>query len=102
MDQPVSRETIDRIRQMEACLDALQAAAEKNPAAIRENPELQELLRMLTEYYDGGQWLRDFSLDEAGLLPRDLKRGVLSEDAVYNLLAGLEAPADKHPNNTDS
>lgn len=24
--------------------------------------------------------------DEAGLLPEDLKRGVLSEDAVWNLL----------------
>jgi len=28
-----------------------------------------------------------FNSDEAGLLPHDLKRGVLSEDAIYNLLA---------------
>ena len=26
------------------------------------------------------------ALDEQGKLPRDLKRGVLSEDAIYNLL----------------
>ena len=40
-------------------------------------------------YYDSGQWLRDYETDEAGLLPKDLKRGVLSEDAVYNFLADI-------------
>ena len=30
--------------------------------------------------------LSDFEADEAGLLPPDLKRGVLSEDGIYNLL----------------
>ena len=45
--------------------------------------------RALTEYYDGGQWLRDYQADEAGLLPHDLKRGVLSEDGVYNLLCDI-------------
>lgn len=30
--------------------------------------------------------MEDFTSDAAGRLPRDLKRGVLSEDAVYDLL----------------
>ena len=30
--------------------------------------------------------MQDFEDDEAGKIPRDLKRGVLSEDAVYDLL----------------
>lgn len=30
--------------------------------------------------------LSDFDSDEAGLLPPDLKRGVLSEDGIYKLL----------------
>ena len=34
--------------------------------------------------------MRHYMLDEAGLLPKDLKRGVLSEDGVYHLLADLE------------
>ena len=33
----------------------------------------------------------DFEADEAGLLPKDLKRGVLSEDAVYGLLSDYDA-----------
>ncbi|MBR6294751.1 MAG: DUF4298 domain-containing protein, partial [Lachnospiraceae bacterium] len=32
------------------------------------------------------EWKQDFADDEAGLLPGDLKRGVLSEDGIYNLL----------------
>lgn len=31
--------------------------------------------------------LFDFADDESGLLPKDLKRGVLSEDGIWNLLA---------------
>jgi len=38
---------------------------------------------------DSGQWLADYELDEAGGLPPDLKRGVLSEDGLYNLLSGF-------------
>ncbi len=30
--------------------------------------------------------MKDFEADEAGKLPSDLKRGVLSEDAVYDLI----------------
>ena len=45
-----------------------------------------ELLRLLSDYYTSSAWKRDFAADEAGLLPKELKRGVLSEDGVYNLL----------------
>ena len=38
-------------------------------------------------YYASRQWMTDFEDDAQGKLPPDLKRGVLSEDAVYNLLA---------------
>ncbi len=45
-----------------------------------------ELLGELSEYYGSAAWKRDFAADEAGLLPQELKRGVLSEDGIYNLL----------------
>ena len=44
-------------------------------------------LAILKEYMESGQWQKDFEADEAGLVPRDLPREVLSEDALYNLLA---------------
>lgn len=54
------------------------------------SPETVGRLRILTQelaaYYASDEWKRDFAADEAGLLPDDLKRGVLSEDGLYNLL----------------
>ena len=43
----------------------------------------------LTDYLDSGAWREDFEADEAGLVPVELKRGVLSEDALYNLLGDI-------------
>ena len=51
-------------------------------------------MRHLELYYTGGQWQRDYDDDEAGKLPGDLKRGVLSEDAVYDLLASRDEVID--------
>jgi hypothetical protein len=44
----------------------------------------------LKEYYEGGQWLEDFRADERGELPPDMKRGVLSEDGLWNLLSEIK------------
>lgn len=50
-----------------------------------ENGSVDQL-KALSEYYSSAAWRRDFAADEAGLLPKDLKRGVLSEDGIYALL----------------
>ena len=41
----------------------------------------------LSKYYSSELWKMDFAADEAGHLPPALKRGVLSEDGIWNLLA---------------
>ena len=51
-----------------------------------------EALSALSSYYGSAAWKRDFAADEAGLLPKELKRGVLSEDGIYDLLEGLVFP----------
>lgn len=81
------QEAINRIRQMEQTFDRLLTAERADPASLRVNPALSSLLQDLTRYYEGGQWLRDYELDEKGCLPPELKRGVLSQDAVYDFLA---------------
>ena len=40
----------------------------------------------LDSYYGSETWRQDLADDEAGLLPMGLKRGVLSEDGIWNLL----------------
>lgn len=48
------------------------------------------MLRTLTRYMDSGLWLKDYEADERGELPQDMKRGVLSEDGLYNLICDAE------------
>lgn len=54
--------------------------------AISSASDIEQKLRLLEAYYTSGQWREDYEADEQGLLPEDLKRGVLSQDALYDLL----------------
>lgn len=83
-------ETVERIRLMEGYFDALRAAVESGLPPLRGDESTRVMLQRLTDYYESGQWLSDYELDERGLLPSDLKRGVLSEDGVYDLLSEIE------------
>ena len=48
--------------------------------------DIAQKRRMLEDYYSSGQWFKDYEADEQGLLPDGLKRGILSQDALYDLL----------------
>ena len=84
------QEATERISLMEQYFERLQKTEKENPAALREDPEVRAMLQALTGYYESGQWLRDYELDEKGLLPQVLKRGVLSQDAAYDFLDRIE------------
>ena len=62
---------------MESILDKVLAS--ENPRSMTHE------LSILESYYFGPLWREDYEADESGLLPSDLKCGVLSEDAVYDL-----------------
>ena len=80
-------EQIDRIKQMEVQFDCASQAIMELSAAIDKYVEAQDALNELKAYYASEDWLQDYADDEAGKLPKDLKRGVLSEDGVWNLLS---------------
>ena len=79
-------EQIERIKAMEQHLNRVSQAVMKLSAALDEYAEAQVALHELEAYYNSDEWKRDFADDEAGLIPKDLRRGVLSEDAVWNVL----------------
>ncbi|MBQ9654699.1 MAG: DUF4298 domain-containing protein [Prevotella sp.] len=79
-------EQTERIMQMERSLDRASQAVMRLSAALDEYAEAQDALRQLSDYYGSDAWKHDFAADSKGLLSQDLKRGVLSEDAVWNLL----------------
>ena len=47
--------------------------------------ELSDKMALLDSYYKSDEWKKDFEDDEAGRLPSGLKRGVLSEDGLFDL-----------------
>ena len=79
-------EQIERITYMEQILGEATEAASSLSDALEKYSSVQDKLQELIAYYSSEQWLQDFADDSAGKIPQDLKRGVLSEDAVYNLL----------------
>ncbi len=81
------KSSIERITYYEAILDRAADAARGLRDAIEAFEAAQPLVRELAAYYGSAEWRRDFEDDEAGRLPPDLKRGVLSEDAVYDALS---------------
>lgn len=81
-----NQERIERVQQMEARMDAVRAAAEELERALEGWEAVTPALDALGEYYESPLWREDFEADEAGELPAELKRGVLSEDGLYDLL----------------
>ncbi len=54
--------------------------------AIAEFENIQDEIKKLEAYYTSPQWKEDFATDEKGKFPQKLKRGILSEDGIYNML----------------
>ena len=79
-------EQIERIKTMEQHLDRASQAVMKLSAALDDYAEVLTSIRELENYYGSDDWKQDFADDEQGLLPQDLKRGVLSEDGIWNVL----------------
>lgn len=81
---------ISRISAMEEKLDkAIEAVAAMDKALEQFAavfPEVEEL----TAYYESELWREDYEADEEGKMPAGLKRGVLSEDGIYNLLTDYQ------------
>jgi len=76
---------IERIKWMEQrfnhALAAIKDGASVSLKAVKED------VAELSKYYGSELWKLDLAADEAGKLPPDLKRGVLSEDGIWNLLS---------------
>ena len=82
---------ISRITKMEKLFDDLKFSFEKSKEEFYKNKNLQRKLKVLTNYYENGKWLKDYQLDEENLLPKTLKRGILSQDGIYNFLSEVES-----------
>ena len=81
-----NREQIERITRYEAMMDRVIASNAALEKALELFEKTGELSAELDRYLASEDWRQDFYDDEDGLLPKDLKRGVLSEDGLYDAL----------------
>lgn len=81
---------ISRIQTMEDKFDKALRAAAALDAALEQFRAISSDMEELIAYYESDLWREDFNADEEGKLPADLKRGVLSEDGIYNLLTDYQ------------
>ena len=71
---------------MEENLDIAKKALEDFEKSLENFLAVQKNIKELSDYYFSRQWMADYDADSRGAIPQNLKRGVLSEDAAYNLI----------------
>ena len=76
----------ERIAKMEAAMERVSRAVKNCQKALEQFASLEEDIDMLNDYYMDGDWRKDYEDDEKGKLPKTLKRGVLSQDGLFDLL----------------
>lgn len=79
-------ERIKRIEKMETLLNRLTDVMNRADEALSQLEENLGNLKELTDYYTSPVWMADYQADERGEIPAHIRRGVLSEDGIYNLL----------------
>ena len=76
---------IERIKWMEQRFNkALATIKDRSADSLKA---IKEDVAELSKYHGSELWKQDLAADETGNLPPDLKRGVLSEDGIWNLLS---------------
>jgi len=84
---------IKRINEMEASMERVNKVVTVIREHLNRLGNLSSDIEKLQDYYEN-EWREDFEADERGELPKDLKRGVLSEDALFDLLEETERYMD--------
>lgn len=77
---------IERIKQMENYLDESKESIEELNKALDKYLSTDKKYQKLVDYYTSSLWMKDYEDDENNKLPKNLKRGVLSQDSVYDLI----------------
>lgn len=85
----------ERVEAMEE--DYIQAAAALKTLekALNRTQAVLPRLQALNAYLGSPEWYQDRATDAAGDFPPDLRRGVLTEDTIYDLLTDYRDLAER-------
>ena len=87
----MNQERILRIKAMELLFAELLQAVRMDSFCPETDSRQKEALDLLLSYYESPLWRSDYEADERGELPRELKRGILSEDGFYHFLTEIRS-----------
>ncbi len=90
---------IDRISKNEERLNKLLESINKLNNALDEFESNKKDLDLLKKYYGSKNWFKDKELYENGKI-KNIKAGVLSEDAVWNMLDEIDELMNRMKNYT--
>ncbi|KAG4107030.1 hypothetical protein H8356DRAFT_921623 [Neocallimastix lanati (nom. inval.)] len=71
---------------MEEKLDEVTPKIRAFEASLETMNKVFEDMKILSDYYSN-EWKQDYEADEEGKIPKDLKRGVLGQDTLYDLFS---------------
>ena len=77
---------IERIKQMEVLFDESIDGIKEFEKSLKKYKSIQKKIDILEDYYFSKTWRKDYEDDEKGKINSDIKRGVLSQDGIYNML----------------
>ena len=77
-----------RVKLMEKAYSEIQVLRRNHQIDLND-PEQRILLGLLVRYYESPLWLEDYTADEMGQFPKDMCRGVLSQDGLYDLITDV-------------
>lgn len=78
---------LENIKQMELLLTELDKKMSEAEAYFIQWKEVQNQFKTLVEYYHSPQWIADYEASNNGEFPKEISCGVLSEDAIYDLIS---------------
>jgi len=79
-------ESVNRIKDMEKRMRRARKVLKSMEYALDEWDLVNSDIKVLNKYLGSDEWKADLKADEEGLLPTKLRRGVLSEDGIWDLL----------------
>ena len=78
--------SIDRIKEMEHTLNDSIKAIKEFEKALEKFVKAQDDINRVSTYYGSETWFSDVEEYDSGIIPQNVKVGILSEDIAYDML----------------
>ena len=96
----MSDERVERIKTMESKYDNVKPKVEAFKEKLDEMKKIYEDLKVLSDYYSSN-WKSDYEADEEGKIPKDLKRGILGQDTLFDFFTDCSEIGNEMKNLAD-